>query len=302
MDPTILAHPAPAVPISPNPPPVQPASVRAKRGRLFYLGVAGLVLGAGCCLLSVVALLVSASLNHKTAPAATVLPASLPAATSTMEAINIPSATPGLAEITALPATQVSVVNGGPYKDDFSNSDSGWKVFSTDVADESYNPLGFYEMGVKQTSTYSVSLAPAAFPEPVKDIVITVRAQPALGDTGEFGVVCRYQDIDNFYLAGISGNQFYIGKQVKGEWTYLTSPKWQTLPVSTPDQDGYLSIGLSCTDAFIVMEVNGIGAAHVTDNEFSAGQAGLCVWAGDTAGKGGYFARAAFDDFSASLP
>ena len=118
---------------------------------------------------------------------------------------------------------------------------------------------------------------------------------------GEYGVVCRYQDIDNFYLAGISGNQFYIGKQVKGKWTYLTDPKWQTLPDSTPDQDGYQSIGLSCIDSFLVLEVNGIGAAHVTDDEFSAGQAGLCVWGGETAGKGGYFARAGFDDFSAEL-
>ena len=174
-------------------------------------------------------------------------------------------------------------------------------VVSSDGSDVSYNQLGFYEMGVKQANSYFISLAPDHFPSPVTNVLLNVRAQPAVGDTGEFGLVCRYQDIDNFYLAGISGDQFYIGKQVGGKWTYLTSPKWQTLPDSTPDAEGYQVLRMSCIDSFIVLEVNGIGAAHVTDSEFSTGQAGLFVWAGDTAGRGDYYARAAFDDFSAEL-
>ncbi len=121
-----------------------------------------------------------------------------------------------------------------------------------------------------------------------------MRAQPAVGDTGEYGLVCRYQDIDNFYLAGISGNQFYIGKQAGEEWTYLTSPKWQILPDSTPDAEGYQVLRMSCIDSFIVLEVNGIGAAHVTDSEFSTGQAGLFVWAGDSSRKGRLLCQGSF--------
>jgi hypothetical protein len=266
-----------------------PASARKKRGTLFTVGVAALVIGAGCCLLSVVLLLVYGGMKIKKAlTVATVLPASPPTATSLMVA-------------TDLPVTQSALPAPTTFQDDFSRPDSGWMVTSTQDADAGYNPQEFYEMGVKQPNTYLVALAPDNFADPVKNVLLSVRAQPALGDTGEYGLVCRYQDNDNFYLAGISGNQFYIGKQVNGQWIYLTSPKWQTLPDSTPDAQGYQLMNMSCTDSFIVLEVNGIGAAHVTDNEFSSGQVGLAVWAGDKAGKGGYYARAAFDDFSVEL-
>jgi hypothetical protein len=59
---------------------------------------------------------------------------------------------------------------------------------------------------------------------------------------------------------------------------------------------------MSCTDSFIVLEVNGVGAAHVTDQDFSSGDIGLCVWAGEQPDHSGYYARANFDDFSAALP
>jgi hypothetical protein len=219
---------------------------------------------------------------------ATALPASPPTATSPMVA-------------TDLPVTQSPLPAPTTFQDDFSRPDSGWMVTSTQDVDAGYNPQEFYELGVKQPKTYLVALAPDNFADPVKNVLLSVHAQPALGDSGEYGLVCRYQDNDNFYLAGISGNQFYIGKQVNGQAIYLTSPKWQTLPDSTPDAQGYFSIKLSCIDSFIVLEVNGVGAAHVTDDTFSSGQVGLAVWADATAGKGGYYARTAFDDFSAEV-
>ena len=82
----------------------------------------------------------------------------------------------------------------------------------------------------------------------------------------------------------------------------LTDPGWQDLPDATPDADGYFSIAMSCIDSFIVLEVNGIGAAHVTDQDFSSGDSGLAVWAGSTPNGAGYYAQAAFDDFSVALP
>ena len=184
----------------------------------------------------------------------------------------------------------------------FQTATADGKHFQPIIPRQVYNSSGFLELGVKQANSYLVSLPPDNLARPIKNILIGVRAQPAQLNTGQFGVVCRYQDNDNFYLAGISEKRFYIGKLVKGEWTYLTSPGWQTLPSSTTDADGYQVIRMSCIDGFIVLEVNGIGAAHVTDEEFSTGDAGLCVWAGDTVDRGGYYARAGFDDFSLSLP
>ena len=89
---------------------------------------------------------------------------------------------------------------------------------------------------------------------------------------------------------------------MNGDWSFLTDPGWQDLPDNKPDADGYLSISMSCIDSLIVLEVNGVGAAHVTDQDFSSGDSGLAVWAGPTLNHAGYYAQAAFDDFSVSLP
>jgi hypothetical protein len=244
-------------------------------------------------------------------PTATSLPAeaTLPPATNPPTATNPPAATePPIASnpptATELPTTPPASLAGPTvttYSDDFSNSSSGWNVGSTDVYESSYNSSGFYEMAIKKAKSYVIANPPANFARPVKNILLGVRAQPSQTNTGEYGVVCRFQDINNFYLAGISGKDFYIGKQVNGVWSYLTDPKWQPLPDLHTDAEGYNVIKMSCIDSFIVLEVNGVGAAHVTDDTFSIGDPGLCVWAGDTADNGGYYAHAGFDDFSVEI-
>lgn len=276
-----------------------PAQPVAKRGRLFYLGLAAVIIGGICCLMGLAALILYGYFKSK--PAA---PAATPRPTLTATNPSLPVFTPtdtSLPASTATPTEQSTTGNTTKFSDDFSNPNSGWIVVSTANSEASYDPLGFYTMDIKTAEYYRVSVAPDNLPQPLKNVLINVRAQPGLGNTGEYGVVCRYQDIDNFYLAGISGDQFYIGKQVGGNWTYLTDPKWQTLPDNTPDADGYLAISMSCIDSFIVLEVNGIGAAHVTDDSFSSGAAGLCVWGSDKVDKYGYYARAGFDDFSVEL-
>ena len=302
-DRTILAYPTPppqnpptppAPPQVPMPPPLEPK----KRGKWLYIGVAGAVIVGVCCLLGVVALVVFNNLQKKAAPVqsplGTAVPVIFPPATS------LPLATlPPAATIPPAPASDPVTTS---FSDDFSNSESGWEVISSNGYETSYGSLGTFEMGVKNANSYLVSTSPDSIARPLKDVILKVRAEPAVGDTGSYGVVCRYQDINNFYMAGISGNSFYIGKQVNGKWSFLTDPGWQDLPDAKPDADGYFSIAMSCIDSFIVLEVNGVGAAHVTDQDFSSGNIGLAVWAGEQPDHSGYYARANFDDFSAALP
>ena len=283
-------------------PPDRPA---AKRSRLFYAGLAGLIAGGICCLLSVVALILYAILSHKAAPAAVVLAVNNPTetalpATSTPLPISTPTNT-SLPASTATPTVQSPLVNATEFTDDFSNTNGRWYVCATDNYDASYFQ-GSYTLGVKKAKYFFVSLLPDPFPEPIKNIIITVRAKNAPGGPGEVGVVCGYQDIDNFYLSAVRGDQFYIGKMVKGTWTYLTSPDMLPLITFTAAPDGYMTIAMSCINSFIVMEVNGVGQAHVPDDTFSAGDIGLYVWGGDQIAETGYYARGYFKDFSAKLP
>ena len=240
--------------------------------------------------------MVSYNFRKNAAPVATSAPIYLPPATSLPLATLAPIFnTPIVMPTTTLPSTNA-------FYDDFSNPKSGWLVQASDNTESSYNSSGFYEMDVKKPDYYLVATSPDNLSRPLKNVIIQVRVQPSQTNTGDYGVVCRYQDIDNFYMAGIAGNQFYIGKQVKGQWTYLTDPHKQNLPDRTTDADGYKTIGLSCIDSFFVMEINGIGAAHVSDSEFSSGDPGLVIWGASSAGSSGLFGQAAFDDFKLALP
>ena len=297
--PNLPAHPASQNSTSTTAPPPNPptlsAAPAAKRGGLFYFGIAGIAGGGLCCILSLVAFILSATL--KTSPQASASPSPVSSPTAT-----ILPATKTSPPISPEPTTTISSsADTTHFTDDFSNTNGGWYVGSTDNIDTGYFQDS-YAMGVKTPKYYFLSTLPDPFPDPVRNIIISVRGKLAAGDTGEFGVVCRAKDVDNFYLAAISGDSFYIGKEVNGAWSYLTTPHLQTLPDSTLDQDGYMTIGLSCIDSFIVLEVNGIGATHVTDEELSAGDNGLYVYGGSQLGPSGYYAQAYFDDFSASLP
>jgi hypothetical protein len=275
----------------------------AKRSRFFYFGLGAVIAGGTCCLLSAAALIASMLLSRKTPPAAPVLPANTPTtAIPSPTGTSLPVSSPTDTSLPAsTPTPQNPLVSATQFSDNFSTKGGRWYVGSTDNYSAGYDQGG-YSLGVKSVNTYFIALLPNPFPAPIKNIILSVRGRSTAGDKGEFGLVCGYQDSDNFYLSAIRGSQFYIGKMVKGAWTYLTSPEKQPLINAVPDQDGYLSIGMSCIDSFIVMDVNGTGQAHVTDDTFSTGDVGLYVWAADQKASNGYYAQAFYHDFSAKLP
>ncbi len=132
MDPTPNVPHAPAASHAAIPP-VKPARRAAKRGKLFYLGVAGVVLGAGCCLLSVVALVVAASMKFKTTPAGSALPDNLRPASSSMAATNPTEIQTWLVRVSGVAA-------------DLSTNNDGWNAVSVDGTEAVYDLLGFLGM------------------------------------------------------------------------------------------------------------------------------------------------------------
>jgi hypothetical protein len=188
------------------------------------------------------------------------------------------------------------------FQDDFSNTTSGWLVLDTTTYLAGYHQKGFYEMGLRQPNDALVSVAPVSFTSPLTDVLLKVRAEPWQANTGDYGMICRYQEGGNFYMAGITGFQFYLGRFVEGRWTYLTDPEWQDLPSYTMDPEGYFTLGLSCTGQSIRLEINGLQAAQVTDDALSDGSAGLVVWSYEEKDEAGFYAHASFDDFSLEVP
>ena len=111
-------------PSSPNQNPPNPSG-RAKRGRLFYVGLAGLIIGGICCLLGVAALLVSANMKLKKNPQPTSAPAGLYITTSPLAAIDLPVVITLTGD-----ASQGNVPSGAPYGEggSFLDSSAGMQV------------------------------------------------------------------------------------------------------------------------------------------------------------------------------
>lgn len=113
------------------------------------------------------------------------------------------------------------------------------------------------------------------------DVVIDVKATQVGGPSDNaYGVICRYQDEENFYVFLISGDGFYaIGKYQSGEdrVTYLTEDgQYQSSEYINQDQ-ATNQIEASCIGNQLSLSVNGMPLLTVTDSQFSSGDLGLAV-------------------------
>jgi len=113
------------------------------------------------------------------------------------------------------------------------------------------------------------------------DVIIDVNARQLSGaNDNAYGVICRYQDEENFYLFLISGDGYYVvGKYKSGEdrVIYLTE-EGQYIPSEIINQgQATNNIQASCVGSELSLSVNGVPLLTVTDTDFSSGDIGLAV-------------------------
>ncbi len=286
---------------------------------MFWLGLIGLIGGGIGEILSLALIFLSGRgiLNNSVVPIPpniardtptifiNTLPSQIPSPTIPSLATNTILATEAKQAATDTPIPPTMTVTSAAqnnFNDTFSNINSGWGEQHDQVFDKGYFQTSTYRMGIKAPQQLLIAISPDNLAKPIQNIVISVRGRQNLPGVGAFGVICRMQDEQNYYSAMISGDQFRIGKMINGNYTSLTDPAWQPLPDTVTDQDGYDTIDFSCIDSFIVLQVNGIGAAHVTDDNLTQGAVGLIAIAGKDQGKDGYYTLAFFDDFSVYIP
>jgi hypothetical protein len=131
-----------------------------------------------------------------------------------------------------------------------------------------------------------------------EDVVIDVDAYvvSAAGD-GDFGLLCRYQDYDNFYALEISEDGYYsIWKVVDGEIYSMWEEGWRYLPFEL-DYDRNVHITAACVGNTLYLAVDGELLAEVVDEDLSYGSAGMIAgtWEGPNLTIG-------FDNFTVSEP
>lgn len=156
------------------------------------------------------------------------------------------------------------------YQDDFSDPNSGWDDTT-------------WEDGAVQylNDEYHVSVYPESWlvwsylGQEMDDLIISVdtRIEKPTG-VGDYGVICRLVDDQNFYALEVSEDGFFsIWKQMNGEsftlydWTFSDS-----IPVDRP-----FRIDAACVGNRLLLGVNDILLADVTDDSFTSGRHGLIV-------------------------
>ncbi|MBU4226021.1 MAG: hypothetical protein KKC71_09395 [Chloroflexi bacterium] len=141
---------------------------------------------------------------------------------------------------------------------------------------------GGYRIYVKMTEYDAWANPSRSFPG---DVRIEVDATKIGGpDDNDFGVICRYQDVDNFYYLLISSDGYAaIGKYEGGSQQLISSDNMQKVDGITPGA-ATNHIQADCIGSELKLYVNGNLVATATDSSFTSGDVGLMAGTFDTAG------------------
>lgn len=179
------------------------------------------------------------------------------------------------------------------FQDTFSSSQSGWDQYS----DATYQADYFadaYRISVFDADTEAWSIPRLDF----SDVIIDVNARKLDGpDDNVYGVICRYEDPDNFYFFLISSDGYSgIGVYVSGERSLLSGDSM--LPSDFINLgEGLNALRIECVGDKLSLNVNGQlinefhGASQVT------GDVGLIAGTYDSFG-----VEIEFDDFIITNP
>jgi hypothetical protein len=180
------------------------------------------------------------------------------------------------------------------FQDDFSNSNSGWSVRSSEGSGMEYSSGGYR---IYVAGTYSDLVAEAGQSLPA-DVIIDVDVTNAGIDNNDFGVICRMRDLDNFYFFQLASDGYaVIGKFENNQAKYLSSEGMQKV-------DGIYSgsttnhMRAECIGNSFKLYANGSLVAQVTDSTFtSGGDVGLMAGTFDVGG-----VDILFDNFVVTRP
>lgn len=174
--------------------------------------------------------------------------------------------------------------HGSPlYQDDFSDPGSGWTKGEDKASLIDYVADGL-RIYIRESHTARVTTPGLSF----KDARIEVDATRLTGpENNSFGMVCRFQDKNNFYFFQISSDGYYgIGKYKSGKLSLIGATQMQSHDAIDKASN---HLRADCTGDILRLYVNGRKIGEVKDDDFSTGDVGLIAGTFDTAGTDIYF-------------
>jgi hypothetical protein len=169
------------------------------------------------------------------------------------------------------------------FSDNFSDTSSGWDRFQNDNGVTDYANVG-YLIYVKTANIIKWANPYKVFQNNVR---IEVDATKSAGpDDNAFGVICRYQNPNNFYYFYISSDGFGgIGKKENGNHSIISSSDGKLREIIGVNKGTATNhLRADCIDSTLTLYVNGTQVATTTDSAFTGGDVGLIARTYDTGG------------------
>jgi hypothetical protein len=173
------------------------------------------------------------------------------------------------------------------FQDEFSDPSSGWDRYMDPDGSLSDYVDGNYRILVNEADVDIISNPGKSF----SDVAIKVTVQKHGGpDDNIFGVICRFQDVDNFYELAVSSDGYYgIGRKSNGDFIWLNADQMQSSDrIHTGDLTNLIQA--ECVKTRLTLIVNGHKLAEVTDKTLpQSGDIGLMAGAYKETGVDIYF-------------
>ena len=159
------------------------------------------------------------------------------------------------------------------FADTFDSDEGIWKT----TLQEDGSMIGLQAGGLRFVINSSNQDYFSILKDKYTDTLIDVDALKMYGpDDNLMGVVCRLQDMENYYLFLITSDAYYgIARVQDGEYTLLTSQVLESniQHIHQGIDNNHLHVG--CVQNALWMEVNGVMLAGLYDDTFTEGKSGL---------------------------
>lgn len=154
------------------------------------------------------------------------------------------------------------------FQDDFSRTTSGWDREEYEYATTDYGD-DVYRIEI-MSEEYSAWATPY---KSFTNVIIEVETYKASGgDDNGFGIICRHEDVENFYYLAISSDGFaWIGKYYLGEVEALEVIESNDINQGKSTN----SLRAECVDDRLTLFVNGELQIELYDSDISSGDVGV---------------------------
>jgi hypothetical protein len=158
------------------------------------------------------------------------------------------------------------------FFDDFSDPPSGWGIWNRDGASVDYYEDGL-RIQVNEPQYDFWSVAGLHFEDAIIEVDATTLGGP---EDNDFGIICRYQDKDNFYMLVVSSDGYYgIAKMQSGQHSMIGAQQLQYNRSAIAGGQAKNHLRADCVGSKLRLYANGQKLMEAVDKDFSAGDVGV---------------------------